>query len=146
MTQYYLGANRGNSLRMNSGAIDTTTNTNTAAAQAAAVIAEFDIAFGTGTDNLATLLGSAVVYSGTSHQFSGTMSASATVTAVQGAALYALVNTAMTALLAVSVGTGDDMELRWDGTKNLTRMDLREFTEQMEYAIESNELSAALPA
>ena len=67
-----------------------------------AAIAKFDLAFKTGTNTLVSLLGSSVTYSTTTHQFAGTLDGNATITPTQGAALYALVNTALTALLAAT--------------------------------------------
>ena len=82
---------------------DTTTadtDAGTVVTDLATTVTDFNLAFGTGTDGLTTLLGSAVAYNATTMQFSGTMGGNATITPTQGAALYALINTATTALLA----------------------------------------------
>jgi hypothetical protein len=41
--------------------------------------------------------------------------------------------------------TGTDMELRWDDTKPITRLELRQFTEFLEFFIENNAVPSALP-
>jgi hypothetical protein len=36
-----------------------------------------------------------------------------------------------------TVSTGTDMELRWDNTKPITKLELRQFTELLEFVIEN---------
>lgn len=56
----------------------------------------------------------------------------------------------MSRLSNATVGTATgstDMELRWDDTKGITRLELRQFTEFLEFFIENNTVdTTSLPA
>jgi hypothetical protein len=148
MTQNFLGSNRGRSLAMNPGALDLLTATPVAAS----------------TTNISALTSTSIqaLNSPVTLQFTTTGIAALTSTqlsslsmtqiAVTATTLASLSTTAITALGATTYvpglsGTGDDMEMRWDSTKGLTRLDLRQFTEQVEFAIENPLLTqTAIPA
>ena len=42
-----------------------------------------------------------------------------------------------------TVSTGTDMELRWDNTKPITKLELRQFTELLEWIIEAGTFEAS---
>ena len=85
---------------------DVMSNAATTVTDLTTVLSDFDIAMGSGIDNLATLLGASTSYSTTTHQMSGTMGGNATITPTQGAALYALFNTVATDILAAIAAAG----------------------------------------
>lgn len=63
-------------------------------------LADFDLVGNNATNNIAAAFGGTVSYSATTHQYSGTMSASATVTSTMGNAIVTLLNTLGTQILA----------------------------------------------